>query len=37
VLVAARNTRAKISNAAVSVYINNFGEYHHPYKKLRKI
>jgi hypothetical protein len=37
VLVAARIIRATISNGAVSVYINNFGEYHHPYEKLRKI
>jgi hypothetical protein len=35
VLTAARITRATISNASVSVYINNFGEYHHPYEKLR--
>jgi hypothetical protein len=35
VLIAARITRAKISDALVSVYINNFGEYHHPYEKLR--
>lgn len=36
-LVAARITRATISNAPVSVYINNFGEYHHPYEKLINI
>lgn len=35
--VAARITLATVSIASVSVYINNFGEYHHPYEKLRKI
>jgi hypothetical protein len=35
VLIAARITRATISNALVIVCINNFGEYHHLYEKLR--
>jgi hypothetical protein len=35
VLVAARIACATISNASVTVYVNNFGEYHHSYEKLR--
>ena len=34
-LIATRVTYATISNAPVSVYINNSGEYHHPYEKLK--
>jgi len=35
VLIATRITDATKSNALASVYINNFGEYHHPCEKLR--